>query len=290
VFRKVAADQAVSAKYLRAAQMAFDFGARYPGLYSESIRDADAFYHSSTQHDDMALGAVWLFRATDNGTYLKLARSYFAKSLKSDGLGWPAHDWDGQQYMTAVLLSALDAGGGTQARASYRKVVDKMRAAWLAGGNGEVKRTPKGLMWLAPWGALRHNGNAQFVLLLNGKLESKNPETLKTAVCFARRQTGYILGDSGRSYLVGYGRNFPKQPHHRAASCPLPPTACGWDWFARDAPNPQVLLGALVGGPDANDAFEDKRSDYIRGEVAIDYSSGFTGTLAALKETSDIRC
>jgi endoglucanase len=280
-------DGARASRYLRAAQTVFDFGAKYPGFHSKSIPDAAAFYSSSSQFDDMALGAVWLFRATGNATYLQQARTYFARNIQVEGVGWPSHDWDGQQYMAAVQLAALDPKGPQAS--SYRNLVDKIKAAWLAGGNGSVKKTPKGLMWLAPWGSLRHNGNVQFVLLLDGKL-SKNAATLQRAVCHARTQTGYILGDSGRSYLVGYGSNFPKQPHHRAASCPSPPTACGWDWFHRDAANPQTLLGALVGGPDANDAFEDKRSDYIRNEVAIDYSSGFTGALAALVETRSVKC
>ena len=27
-------------------------------------------------------------------------------------------------------------------------------------------------------------------------------------------QLGYMLGDAGRSYVVGFGKNPPKQPHH----------------------------------------------------------------------------
>ena len=34
---------------------------------------------------------------------------------------------------------------------------------------------------------------------------------------YASGQIGYMLGDnpSGFSYVVGYGDNFPKQPHHK---------------------------------------------------------------------------
>ena len=54
----------------------------------------------------------------------------------------------------------------------------------------------------------------------------------------------YILGAQGRSFLVGYGKNYPDRPHHRAASCSLV-GECGWDAYKNDVPNPQVLLGAL---------------------------------------------
>jgi len=33
---------------------------------------------------------------------------------------------------------------------------------------------------------------------------------------FAKSQIDYILGDAGRSYVVGYGNNPPTHVHHRA--------------------------------------------------------------------------
>lgn len=33
---------------------------------------------------------------------------------------------------------------------------------------------------------------------------------------WAKGQIHYALGDSGRSYVVGFGTNYPKRPHHRA--------------------------------------------------------------------------
>ena len=32
--------------------------------------------------------------------------------------------------------------------------------------------------------------------------------------CFAKKQLGYILGDTGRSFVVGFGKNPPQRPHH----------------------------------------------------------------------------
>ena len=55
---------------------------------------------------------------------------------------------------------------------------------------------------------------------------------------------------------------------------------CNWDDFNRDAPNPSVLNGALVGGPDQTDYYEDRRDDYIANEVACDYNAGFQGAIA----------
>ena len=40
------------------------------------------------------------------------------------------------------------------------------------------------------------------------------------------------------------------------------PAACNWDDYNNPGPNPQTLNGALVGGPDQNDAYVDDRSNY----------------------------
>jgi hypothetical protein len=43
----------------------------------------------------------------------------------------------------------------------------------------------------------------------------------------------YILGDTGRSYVVGVGNNPPCRPHSRMASCPNAPAACGYEYVNR---------------------------------------------------------
>ena len=48
--------------------------------------------------------------------------------------------------------------------------------------------------------------------------------------------------------------------------------------------NPWTLYGALVGGPDINDNYEDSRDDYQQNEVACDYNAGFQSALAVLCE------
>ena len=99
---------------------------------------------------------------------------------------------------------------------------------------------------------------------------------------FARNQINYALGDGGRSYVCGYGNNPPTQPHHRSSSCPDMPEQCDWDEYNNPGANYQVLNGALVGGPDDNDNYQDSRSDYVSNEVATDYNAGFQSALAGL--------
>ena len=47
-------------------------------------------------------------------------------------------------------------------------------------------------------------------------------------------------------------------------------------------PNPHILYGALVGGPDHKDQFTDNRNDYIKNEVACDFNAGFQSAVAGL--------
>jgi hypothetical protein len=56
---------------------------------------------------------------------------------------------------------------------------------------------------------------------------------------------------------------------------------CDWmRWlqdFGAKGCNPHTLIGALVGGPDLNDKYEDKRGNYVQNEVAVDYNAAITG-------------
>lgn len=92
------------------------------------------------------------------------------------------------------------------------------------------------------------------------------------------------------SYMVGFGSNYPTQIHHRGASIvsiksnPSPvPCQAGFElWFNRNAPNPNVLHGAIVGGPDKNDQYTDSRQNYQMAEPATINTAPLVGVLARL--------
>jgi hypothetical protein len=62
------------------------------------------------------------------------------------------------------------------------------------------------------------------------------------------------------------------------------PAKCDWQAMNNPGPNPQVLTGALVGGPDQSDNYTDKRDDYVHNEVAMDYNAGFQSAAAGLAQ------
>ena len=270
-------DRAYSKKLYQNAKSLFTFAKRYRGKYSDSIKSAQPFYNSwSGFQDELAYGAAWLARAAEsqgkNGDSFRnqAIRTY---NRKVGGLnnGW-THNWDDASYATAVLLA--DDAGHRRARRDVRHWLD----SWGAGTDG-VTITDGGLRYIDQWGSLRYAANTALLASITadsvmdpGRRYSK----------LASDSIDYIIGDNPRqsSYVVGYGENSPQQPHHRAAS------GMSWDDFNSDQPNEHVLNGALVGGPAAADdfAYNDKRSDYISNEVAIDYNAGLSGALAYLNQ------
>ena len=99
----------------------------------------------------------------------------------------------------------------------------------------------------------------------------------------------YILGDNplNMSYMVGYGSHYPKRIHHRASSLPSKanhpqPIPCkeGFQYVQNSAPNPNILVGAVVGGPDNLDRFPDDRNDYDQSEPCTYINAPLVGLLA----------
>ena len=58
---------------------------------------------------------------------------------------------------------------------------------------------------------------------------------------------------------------------------PAPAQGCDYHQVSAAGPNPHVISGALVGGPDPSDIYQDRRDDSRSNEVAIDYNAGWTG-------------
>lgn len=107
------------------------------------------------------------------------------------------------------------------------------------------ERTPQGLTLLDEWTPLRFVSNAAFACLnLAEQPLIFNASQYQT---WAVSQLHYILGDTGRSYVIGFGQNSPRNPHHRLTSCPPRPAPCGWEFFNSNNDNHFELTGGLVG-------------------------------------------
>lgn len=105
-------------------------------------------------------------------------------------------------------------------------------------------------------------------------------------------QADYVLGANpmNLSYLVGYGSSYPKYVHHRGASIPVDDniTSCkdGFKWLYSDNPNPNIAVGALVGGPSLNESYSDARNNVKQSEPSTYNSALIVGLLSGLLTTS----
>ncbi|KAJ6674647.1 ENDOGLUCANASE 11 [Salix viminalis] len=62
----------------------------------------------------------------------------------------------------------------------------------------------------------------------------------------------------------------------------------GYDnWYGREEPNPNVLVGALVGGPDCQDNFTDLRNNYMQTEACTYNTAPLVGVFAKLLQMED---
>jgi endoglucanase len=272
-------DPTYAATLLTHAKQLYSFADQFRGKYSDCITDAAGFYRSfSGFNDELVWGAVWLYRATGDASYLAKAESGYAAlgtepQTSTHSYKWTI-SWDDKSFGTYVLLAKLT---GKQA---YIDDANRWLDFWTTGlPNGDrVKYSPGGEAWLDQWGSLRYAANTSFVALHYSDWTS-DAARKQTYHDFAVRQINYALGDNPRhtSYVVGFGVNPPSNPHHR--------TAHG-SWsnnIGNPAQSRHILYGALVGGPSsADDAYTDDRTNFVANEVADDYNAGFTSALARL--------
>ncbi len=270
VFRPT--DPAYADLLIRHAKELYSFADTYRGKYSDSIPDAAAYYNSfSGYQDELAWGAAWLYKATNDISYLTKAEAVYAQNLVGKDLTW-TQAWDDKTYGAAILLAQMTG------KVQYKAQVEGWLDYWTVGNAaGKIRTTPGGLAYLDQWGSLRYAANTSFLALVYS-------DTVKDYGTryhdFAVKQINYMLGDNPaqRSYVVGFGMNSPKNPHHRAASGVYDGNVnASYD-------NRHVLYGALVGGPQSlsDYDYQDVRGNYICNEVALDYNAGFQGAIARL--------
>jgi endoglucanase len=267
------------------ARQLYTFADTYRGKYSDCITDAASFYNSwSGYQDELVWGAIWLYRATNEAAYLDKAQSYYANLSNQQQTTIKSYKWtiawDDKSYGAYVLLAKLTGA------AQYHNDSQRWLNWWTVGGTAHgadgtrVNYSPGGQAVLDQWGSLRYAANTAFAALVysDAITDTVLKDRYKT---FAKRQIDYALGQNpgNRSFVVGFGVNPPRNPHHRTAHG-------SWtDQLTFPVESRHVLYGALVGGPSAaNDQYTDDRTNYVNNEVATDYNAGFTGALARLAQ------
>ncbi|KAL6124596.1 hypothetical protein ACLB2K_077108 [Fragaria x ananassa] len=294
------ADPKYSGLLLTHAKQLFEFARTHPGLYQNSINVAGQFYSSSGYEDELLWAAAWLHRATDDQSYL----DYLGQAGNTGGAR-TEFSWDDKFVGAQVLVAKLVLEGKVPANSGpwsqYKNQAEQFICSFIQKGNSNVKKTPGGLLWFLPFNNLQYTATATLVATIYSEYLSPKHAPIQCSggivqspalLDLARSQVDYILGSNpnGMSYMVGYGSKYPTQVHHRGASIVSikkdpSPVACqaGFDaWFNKNAPNPNVLDGAIVGGPNDSDGYTDSRSNFQMAEAATVNTAPLVGVLAKL--------
>lgn len=266
VFQDV--DAAYSAECLAHAKTLFDFAEQTKS--DAGYTAAQGFYSSNSGfYDEFSWAAVWLYLATDDTAYLEKAKEYYGQAVQD--YVW-AQCWDDVHYGAALLLARITEEN------TYKDAIETHLDYWTTGTSGgeRITYTPQGLAWLDMWGSLRYATTTAFLASVYSEWDGCPDNKSQIYWDFAVSQADYALGATGRSYQIGYGEEYPQNPHHRTAQ----------GSYCNNMNEPvearHTLYGALVGGPDAGDNYTDEVSNYTTNEVACDYNAGFTGLLANL--------
>ncbi|CAN1786654.1 Endoglucanase 16 [Linum perenne] len=253
------------------------------------------FYCSfSGYNDELMWAATWLYMATKNATYMNFLRDEAISGCVAE------FSWDLKYAGSHILLTKQLFFEGEKCMEQYKAQADSFICS-------NLPQSPYHQVFITPGGMvhLRDGANSQYVTgtadlfaIYSDILKEFNqkvccgPKQFGPAdlMDFARQQMDYLLGNNPekRSYMVGFGHNPPVQAHHRGASIPCTaPTdiSCPMsfvDFFNKDCPNPNVLTGAFLGGPDKNDKFVDKRWESVYTEPCTYVNSLAVGVLAKL--------
>ncbi|XP_059276432.1 endoglucanase 1-like [Lycium ferocissimum] len=298
-------DRSYSSKLLHTAQEVFDFADKYRGTYSDSLSSAVCpFYCSySGYKDELLWGASWLHRASQDSSYLSYIQSN-GQTMGADEDDY-SFSWDDKRPGTKIVLSKDFLEKSTQEFQAYKVHSDNYICSLIPGSPSfQAQYTPGGLLFKGGGSNLQYVTASSFLLSTYAKYLRSNAGVVSCGsskfpaeklVELAKKQVDYILGDNPAriSYMVGFGQKYPLRVHHRGSSLPSVHThpghiGCndGFQSLNSASPNPNVLVGAIVGGPDSKDNFEDDRNNYQQSEPATYINAPLIGALAFLSAES----
>ncbi|KAJ1271724.1 hypothetical protein BS78_06G148000 [Paspalum vaginatum] len=304
-------DDAYSKKLVHGAATMYEFATRdwtsQHTTYSSHRRETEPFYNSTGYWDEYVWGAAWMYYATGNTSYIAFATDpALADHAMAfhDILDFSVFSWDNKLPGAGMLLSRLrmflnpgypyeesligyhKATGLDMCRCFRRFAAFNFTKGGLAlfnHGRGQP------LQYVA--------ANAFLAALYADYMEAINvpgwycgPNFMSTDElrAFARSQLDYILGDNPRkmSYVVGFGNKYPRHVHHRGASTPHSRVkySCtgGYKWRDTKKADPNVVTGAMVGGPDRHDRFNDSRMAFGQTEPTLAGNAGLVAALVAI--------
>ncbi|CAB4269446.1 unnamed protein product [Prunus armeniaca] len=271
-------DKFYSASLLNRSIQVFEFADKYRGSYNDSIGEGACPFTvisvaTRYTYDELLWGAAWLYKATKIPQYWDYVKN---------NIQFGTHSSKKYKWHSCCVLNG-----------------DVMNLDGIQNMPASTYLFLSGLLFKPGGSNLQHSTSLSFLLMAYaGYMKASNKVidcgnnfvvTPASLVNFTKGQVDYILGSNplGMSYMVGYGKKFPQKIHHRGSVNPsmenhLQQMQCheGDLYFKSTDPNPNILVGAIVGGPAEDDTFEDSRSNVQQSEPTTYINAPFVGVLA----------
>ncbi|WOG88150.1 hypothetical protein DCAR_0207384 [Daucus carota subsp. sativus] len=286
-------DPSYSEKLLQTAIKVFQFADKYRGSYSGSLSSVVCPFYCSYSgfQDELLWGASWIYQATQNPTYL----SYIQYNGHVEGADDDDYSfsWDDKRPGTKILLSKNFLETGIEGLELYKTHSDNYICSLIPGSpNFQAQYTPGGLLYKGQGSNLQYVTASSLLLLTYAKyLDTSHGVAHCGSATFAADKLRALAKQ--QSYMVGFGNNYPQKVHHRGSSLPSVYAkpghiSCGdgFQYFYSSSPNQNIHVGAIVGGPDNNDNFNDDRNNYQQSEPATYINAPFVGALAYFSSTT----
>ncbi|KQJ83374.1 endoglucanase 12 [Brachypodium distachyon] len=303
---------AYSKKLVRGAATVYKFardsGKRTP--YSRANPNIEYYYNSTSYWDEYMWSASWMYYATGNNSYISFATDpRLPKNAKAffSILDFSVFSWDNKLPGATLLLSRLrmflnPGYPYEESLMGYHNVTSMNMCMYFPkfaafnftkGGLAQFNHGRGQALQYAVANSFLAALYADYMEAVNvpGWYCGPNFMTVEDLRNFAKSQLNYILGDNPKkmSYVVGYGKKYPRRLHHRGASTPKNGVkySCtgGNKWRDAKGSDPNVLTGAMVGGPDKNDQFKDARISYAQNEPTLVGNAGLVAALVAITDS-----
>nr|GLL21066.1 endoglucanase 17-like [Ipomoea trifida] len=299
VFKK--SDTPYSTLLLQRASQVFEFADKFRGSYNDSLGQwvCPWYCDYSGYQDELLWAAAWLLKATLQPLYWNYVKGNIINFRPQIERAISEFGWDSKHAGINVLISKF-ALKNINNFIPYIPYADKFVCNVLPGSPlRSVSYTPGGLLYKSSICNIQSTTPISFLILTYARYLKKSKRTVDCGngvtltptrlMQFAKTQVNYILGSNpaNMSYMVGYGERFPQRIHHRGSSLPSVEQhpqriECkeGTPYFQTGNPNPNLLIGAVVGGPDMNDKFYDDRVDAAHSEPTTYVNAPLVGLLA----------
>ncbi|KAI9239036.1 MAG: Six-hairpin glycosidase-like protein [Podila humilis] len=255
-------------------------------VYQTVVPAVTCCYASSGFVDELAWGAAWMYTLTNDTSYMTKAGTY-VDQVNSGGVQTGSVTWDNK--LGAVYILMASSTQGTSVNSKWQDLATQY-ADFTSSASKPCQYTKGGLYYcsgdskddsavIAANAALSMHLMANQLDKMGGAQDKSDSYRM-----FALNQINYLLGDNPEKtpYIVGVHPNSPINPHSAPASGGVSVDNIDSD----PVKELRTIYGALVGGPDKNDRFEDVRSNWRQSEVALDYNAPMTALMAYQVMTS----